>query len=230
MVDKLGSYFGSSATSARTSKDLRQHTPLDLGDATADTATTANATTHARAGRTVPACDVTSAQNVSERAHEHHDDTCRLDSRPRGASSWLNDSRATSLTDGISAGARSSGGCGRDFERTDLAGDLAGSGGLQTAATTEEEFTAADRQGGHVSSNSGDSGGESVVELQQYWAAAHNSAQSGGNAQSSSNSAHSNRDSTHTHSHSPQHIRVMFQGALTVPAAMVVEVAVAACQ
>ena len=158
MVDKLGSYFGSSATSARTSKDLRQHTPLDLGDAAADTATTANATTHAHADRTVPR-DVTSAQNVSERAHEHHDDTCRLDSRPRGASSWLNDSRATSLTDGISAGARSSGGCGRDFERTDLAGDLAGSGGLQTAATTEEEFTAADRQGGHVSSNSGGSDG-----------------------------------------------------------------------
>ena len=57
------------------------------------------------------------------------------------------------LTDGISAGAHFDGGCGRDFERTDLAGDLAGSGGLQTAATTEEEFTAADRQGGHVSSN-----------------------------------------------------------------------------
>ena len=75
MVDKLGWYFRSSATSARlglpeTSNIM--HAPLHLGDATAgtvrDTATTASATTRgAHTSRTVPR-DVTSAQDVSERA------------------------------------------------------------------------------------------------------------------------------------------------------------------
>ena len=156
MVDKLGLNFGSSATSARTSRDFIPHTPLDLGDATAgtvqDAAITASVTTRTRTNRAVPRNEA-SARDLSERAHGHHDDTDRLCSRLRGASSRLDGSRTASLTGGISAGAYFDGGCGEDFERTDLAGDLAGSGGLQTAATTEEEFTAADRQGGHVSSN-----------------------------------------------------------------------------
>ena len=72
-----------------------------------------------------------------------------MGSRLRGAGSRLG-----WLTHGISAGARSDGGCGGDFRKTDLAGNLAGSsGGLQIAAATEEELTAADKQGGNVSSN-----------------------------------------------------------------------------
>ena len=151
MVDKLGLNFGSSATSARTSKDLLQHTPFDFGDATAvtgtDTAVTTDTTTRAHTDRAVP-CDVTSARDLSKQAHGQHDDTDRLGSRLRGASSRLDDSRTTLLTGSISAGGHFDGGCSRDFERTDLAASLAGSSGLQTAATTEEEFTAADKQGG----------------------------------------------------------------------------------
>ena len=72
MVDKLGLNFGSSATSARTSKDLLQHTPVDFGGATAvtgtDTAVTADTTTRAHTNRAVP-CDVTSARDLSEQTH-----------------------------------------------------------------------------------------------------------------------------------------------------------------
>ena len=69
MVDKLGLNFGSSATSARTSRDFIPHTPLDLGDATAGTvqgtAITASATMRAHADRTVPR-DEASARDLSE--------------------------------------------------------------------------------------------------------------------------------------------------------------------
>ena len=92
MVDKLGLNFGSSATSARTSRDFIPHTPLDLGDATAgtvqDTAITASVTTRTRTNRAVPRNEA-SARDLSERAHGHHDDTDRLCSRLRGASSRL---------------------------------------------------------------------------------------------------------------------------------------------
>ena len=168
MVDKLGLTFGSSATSVRTTWDFTTTASASLGpqpSATHDAAFCANIT----AARTAQAArhqhDARHLANATLRMHGLQDGNAGrndLDVDHSGFEAATARHTGTNVDGGgrqsdVLPIAPSNGGCECSSERTgdpNLAASLAGSGGLQAAATTVEEFTAADRQGGNVSSSS----------------------------------------------------------------------------
>ena len=168
MVDKLGLNFGSSVTSARTSSNFTGNAPSNLDSTTPTcqrdfigTALDVDAGTCADPDeRRTAYSPCGTPTHVLRATRGHRTDLAATELAGRG--SWGDDSACADCAYRSAQGRRNAtptaqfgGGCGGEsLEWTDLAASLAGSGGLQTAATTEEEFTAADRQGGNVSSNS----------------------------------------------------------------------------